>query len=257
MMNIPCVVLLMYMLTEKINRYMLTRKKNQPMCTRLSGCILLMVMQLIEFNSAQNLGRVILIRHGEKMNKAKTGDVHLAKRGQVRADAIARFFTPRFPSDDDMDQLWRVIRLPALSSVVAQSATNRYPSRRKVETAEPIATAAKVRMDLFDHEDIEGITNHVISEARAGRTTLVVWDHTTISDIANTLLDLPMGTVKWPMDRYDVIWDIDISGRSLNQFCQHLLYGDLWCPVNPVQVYPAINGAMNALLQGKSYIPMM
>jgi hypothetical protein len=217
------------------------------------------ILVFILFSSqalSEKSGHVLLIRHGEKMNKAKTGDVHLAKRGQVRADALARFFSPRF-SIDENDELWRVIALPKLSTVIAQAATERYPSRRKIETAEPIAAAAKIKLLEFSHEDIEGITQHLRTEAAAGRTSLVVWDHTTIGDIANRLLNLPDGTVRWPMDRYDVIWDINIEEMSLNQFCQHLLYGDLWCPVNPVQVFPAINGTIKALLQGKYYMPIM
>jgi hypothetical protein len=226
--------------------------------TSLNGLSITFVLLVITNTVlSENTGHIFLIRHGEKVNKAKTGDVHLAKRGQVRADALARFFSPRFTESEDNDELWQVFNIPKLSSVIAQAATDRYPSRRKIETAEPIATAANIPLVEFHHEDIDGITKHLLSEAKSGRSTLVVWDHTTISDIANALLDLPCGTVKWPMDRYDVIWDIVLSEGTLNQYCQHLLYGDLWCPVNPVQVYPAANGAMKALLQGKSYMPIM
>lgn len=199
-------------------------------------------------------GKILLIRHGEKSAKSKTGDVHLNQRGEIRAVALGTLF---FPNYSDSFTMMANMSLPALDSVIAQSATNRYRSRRKIETAEPIAEAGNISLTLFDHEDISGICKHVRDESYQGRTSLVVWDHTTISDIANDLLRLPRGTIRWPMDRYDVIWLIDVQAGTLIQYCQHLLFGDLWCPLNPIQVYPVTNEFLKSLSSSKGVTPIM
>ena len=199
-------------------------------------------------------GNIFLIRHGEKNNKAKSGDVHLNPRGTIRAGALALFFFPLYSTSKPIISN---TEFPAFKSVVAQAATDRYPSRRKIETAQPIATAGNIPLRLFDHEDIDGTSEYLLAESRAGRTTLVVWDHTTISDLANQLLRLPQDTVHWPMDRYDVIWEVDVRGGTLRQYCQQLLFGDLWCPVNPIQVYPVTNSFRRYMNGEKGIAPVM
>jgi broad specificity phosphatase PhoE len=195
--------------------------------------------------------RILLIRHGEKDAKSKYGEVHLNQRGEIRAAALAELF---FPNVSDSFCTETNLTLPLINSVVAQAATGRHPSRRKIETAEPIASAGSVPLELFDHEDIEGLVNHLREEIRSNRTTLVVWDHSTISDLANDLLKIDRGTIRWPMDRYDVIWQIDPVLGTLQQYCQHLLFGDLWCPLNPIQVFPITDAFRDSLRQRYSPI---
>jgi len=200
-------------------------------------------------------GHVLLVRHGEKNNKARSGDVHLSKRGEIRADALARFFFPKFTEDRQIEP-WHNFELPQIESIIAQSASSKYASQRKIETAKPIAEAGGIPLSYYDQDEVDVLCERTTDESRNGRTTLIVWDHTTISDIANNLLRLPPGTVKWPMDRYDVIWDIDLESGTLNQVCQHLLYGDLWCPLNPIQVYPVVNGMQSLLNQARMTAPL-
>ena len=190
--------------------------------------------------------RILLIRHGEKDAKSKYGEIHLNQRGQIRAAALAELF---FSNVSDSFRIETNLTLPRIDTVVAQASTNRHPSRRKIETAEPIAEAGSVPLKLFDHEDISGLCEFLKTEHAANRTTLVVWDHSTISYIANDLLGIDRGTVRWPMDRYDVIWEVDIRELVLQQYCQHLLFGDLWCPLNPIQVFPMTNEFLNSLRQ--------
>ena len=225
------------------------------MIDRLMFIFGLLLSLLSSGASESQTGHILLIRHGEKINKARSGDVHLSKRGEIRADALARFFYPKF-ADGRPTEPWHDFELPRVDSVIAQSATSKYASQRKIETAKPIAEAGGVPLSYYDQEDINGICEHTRKESLNGRTTLVVWDHTTISDVANNLLGLPSGTVKWPMDRYDIIWDLDPHTGTLTQFCQHLLYGDLWCPLNPIQVYPAINGMQSLLNQARQTVPL-
>lgn len=195
--------------------------------------------------------RILLIRHGEKDAKSKYGEVHLNQRGEIRAAALAELF---FPNVTDSFCTETNLTLPLINSVVAQAATGRHPSRRKIETAEPIASAGSVPLELFDHEDIKGLVSHLREELKSNRTTLVVWDHSTISDLANDLLKIDRGTIRWPMDRYDIIWQIDLVQGALQQFCQHLLFGDLWCPLNPIQVFPITDAFRNSLRQRYSPI---
>jgi hypothetical protein len=195
---------------------------------------------------------ILLIRHGEKNAKSRDGEIHLNQRGEIRAAALSELF---FPQADQSYAVETNISFPPLDSVVAQASTPRHPSKRKIETAEPIAKAGSLPLDLFDHQDIGGLCQHLREELDSNRTTLVVWDHSTISDIANDLLGIPRGTVRWPMDRYDVIWEIDLKEGRLLQFCQHLLFGDLWCPINPIQVYPVTSAFLRSLQQ--RYMPMM
>ena len=222
--------------------------------TKTTLFILLMMQCIFGQIETPGNGKVLLIRHGEKSAKSKTGDVHLNQRGEIRAVALGTLF---FPNYSDSFTMMANMSLPDLHSIIAQSATNRYRSRRKIETAEPIAAAGNIPLDLFDHEDITGICNHVKNESSQGRSSLVVWDHTTISDIANDLLKLPRGTIRWPMDRYDVIWLIDLRAGTLVQYCQHLLFGDLWCPLNPIQVYPVTNEFLKSISSTRGFTPIM
>lgn len=208
----------------------------------------------IAAGQGQESGKVLLIRHGEKSSKSKTGDVHLNQRGEIRAVALAQLFFPKF---SDSFVMMANMTLPPVDSIIAQSANSKYHSRRKIETAEPIAAAGGIPLRLYDHEDIQGICDHVRNESSQSRVSLIVWDHTTISDIANDLLEIPRGSVRWPMDRYDVIWEIDIQQKTLTQYCQHLLFGDLWCPLNPIQVYPVTNEFLKSLSGQKGFSPIM
>ena len=208
----------------------------------------LVICYSIVFAQCVTTGQILLIRHGEKNAKAKFGDVHLNNRGYIRANALAELF---FPSNEPNSLVF-----PNIVTVVAQSATDRYPSRRKIETAEPIAAAGKIPLKLFDHEDITGTCEFLLSEANQGRTTLVVWDHSTINDLANQLLQVPRGTVGWPMDRYDVVWLLDAKSSTLQQYCQHLLFGDLWCPVNPIQAFPVTDSFRRYMNGERGYAPV-
>lgn len=199
----------------------------------ISGIV---VLNLILSVSAER-GRVILIRHAEKNGKAKeTGDIHLSHRGEVRAAALARFF---FPNNTAVDNdAWNEFERPVFDSIFAEASTKSSPSFRKIETAEPIAREAKLEIQQYERHDTSNLADRLRSESKDGKTSLVVWDHTTIGYLASNLLGLSEDTIKWPLDRYDVIWEIDLHDKTLTQYCQHLLFGDLWCPVNPVQVYP-------------------
>ena len=216
-------------------------------------CGLFAIDSAAPLKAGQQQATILLIRHGEKDAKSRDGEVHLNQRGEIRAAALAELF---FPERQETTYASEAnISFPQLTSVIAQASTERHPSRRKIETAEPIAEAGSIPLDLFDHEDIDGLNSHLREEVTRNRTTLVVWDHSTISDLANDLLGIPRGTVRWPMDRYDVIWEVKLQERKLLQFCQHLLFGDLWCPVNPIQIYPVTNAFLQSLNQ--RYTPIM
>lgn len=216
---------------------------------------ILIITSLFSVSQSESvpLGRVILIRHGEKDAKGKSGDIHLNERGEIRAKALAEMFFPSHQSDtNDME-----LQFNGIASVVAQAATDRHPSRRKIETAQPIVKAGHITLKLFDHQDIKGTCEYIAAESKVGRTTLVVWDHTTISDLANELLSLPRGTIQWPMNRYDVIWELIPEDMRLRQYCQHLLFGDLWCPINPIQVFPYTDTYRRYMNGEKGFSPVL
>lgn len=206
----------------------------------LKSFLLIIPCYSVEFPSQ----KVLLVRHGEKDAKSKTGDVHLNSLGKMRSHALAQLFFPNSHnrSLNDFD-----IPIPSVNLVIAQNATEMYPSRRKIETAEPISQAGRVALALYDHEDLLGLCSRIRSEVQGGNVPLVVWDHSTVGYVADDLLAVPRGTIRWPMDRYDVIWEIDLQQKRLLQFCQHLLFGDLWCPVNPIQVFPFFEGVESLL----------
>jgi hypothetical protein len=184
--------------------------------------------------------KVLLIRHGEKNAKSKYGDVHLNYVGKVRSEALANLF---FPSSDAFTSSEFDLKLPPVSLVIAQNASDMFPSKRKMETAQPIAKAGNIPLAIYDHNDLDGLHARIISEADSGNVSLVVWDHSTIGYVADDLLEIQRGTVRWPMDRYDVIWEIDLKEKKMLQYCQHLLFGDLWCPVNPIIVFPFLSSS--------------
>ena len=242
-----------FMRTENIFPCSLRMARISPMIHSLFVLIIgLSVLHAAD--SDRGGGKIMLIRHGEKSAKSKTGDVHLNQRGEIRSAALAHLFFPEF---SDSFLVMANMTLPRIDTVIAQSATAKYQSRRKLETAEPIAKLGGIPLIEFDHEAIHDICDHVRKEAIGGKTSLVVWDHSTVSDIANDLLQIPRGTVRWPMDRYDVIWVIDLELGTLVQFCQHLLFGDLWCPLNPIQVHPVTNAFLRSLSNMKGYTPIM
>jgi predicted 3-demethylubiquinone-9 3-methyltransferase (glyoxalase superfamily) len=177
----------------------------------------------------------------------------LNQRGEIRAAALAELF---FPKMSHSYVQAANISLPQIDMVIAQESNDRHKSKRKEETASPIAKAGSLALNVHDQDDIPGLGDRLRNETQFGRNVLIVWDHSSVSQLVGNLLQLEEEVIRWPMDRYDVIWEIDLDALTLQQFCQHLLFGDLWCPVNPIQVYPAINARVPQARQ-QYYYPIM
>ncbi len=202
-------------------------------------------------------GRILLIRHGEKNGKARlNGDLHLNTRGEIRAAALAQMLFSK-TTDNNIKTKTSAFIVPIINVVVAQNATQESPSYRKVETAEFIAKAGNIELEVFNQNDIETLSDHLLNQSTRARTSIVVWDHSTIGHLAAKLLNIPKESIRWPMDRYDVIWEVDMDKRTLIQICQHLLFGDLWCEQNPIQVYPVTEAYRRSMMAESNMLPLM
>lgn len=198
-------------------------------------------------------GKVIIVRHGEKNPESAGKNPHLNQRGEIRAVALAELF---FPKMSHSYAQAANITLPVIDMIFAQEANERHRSMRKEETAAPIAKAASLSLNVHDQDDIPGLGDLVRNETSFGKNVLIVWDHSSVSELVGNLLELEHEKIRWPMDRYDVIWEVDIESKRLDQFCQHLLFGDLWCPMNPIQVYPVIDSRLVPQAR-PNYYPVM
>jgi hypothetical protein len=176
--------------------------------------------------------QVLLIRHAEKTGEKS--DVHLSKKGKERADVLYQLF---LASRD------RANPFPTPDFIFA--ASNKKDSHRPLETVEPLALKLKLSINnAFDSklpsalknddkttkaEGMLGLRDEIFSEPKyIGKTILISWRHSTISELAKTLRATKVPQ-KWEDDVFDRVWQINYDDQGVATFAdrpQRLLPGD-------------------------------
>jgi broad specificity phosphatase PhoE len=181
--------------------------------------------------------KVMLIRHAEKPQGSSgdygvTAEGHrdkesLTVRGWQRAGALAHLFAPAEGRAQEQS-------LARPQFLYASKPKKQNGSRRSMETITPLAEKLAIRINCnfmkFD-------TKELLEEVRVcDGAVLISWQHDYLPEIANGLLgDETTAPQEWPVDRYDVVWVLDLdpaSGRyAFKQVPQLLLMGDWATPI--------------------------
>lgn len=170
--------------------------------------------------------QIMIIRHAEKPIPGKVhgvrargqpDDASLTALGWQRAGALAGFFEkPRTPA----------VRRPDHLFAVRFDISDTDGSRRSKQTLRPLARLLGLAInDRFGKEQ-EGRLAQALE--RLNGVVLIAWSHETIPRLASRLAPgLPV-PIRWPDDRFDLVWVFDRTERRLafSQVAQRLLAGD-------------------------------
>jgi len=164
-------------------------------------------------------------------------DIDLNQKGRIRAAALAALLWPA-PGTSRRDYT-RPLPDCLLSSIpialAAQVPDENKQVRRCLETARYLEAEAKkvagwVKIAPFGALDIRPLADWIWSRSehtmgQATSISVTVWDHASMDAVVNAVLNTS-GAPKWPGDRYDVLWLLDLSKGELWQYPHELLYGD-------------------------------
>jgi hypothetical protein len=160
--------------------------------------------------------QIIIIRHAEK----PTSGSDLSPRGEERAAALV----PYFLKADELSKFGTPV------AIYAQKPSNATPSRRAIETVQPLADALHLKVNESYHRDeFQKMMDEILrSPEYEGRTVLICWEHKVIPAIAAEL-GAEGAPSKWPDDEFDRTWVLTFGDSKAPQFKnlpQRLMYGD-------------------------------
>ena len=167
--------------------------------------------------AARYPGCVLIIRHAEKTGEK--GDAHLSKQGKERAEVLDQIFTASaqrpnpFPKPD-----------------VIFAAKSHKDSFRPLDTVAPLAKKLKLTInETFDSklpkdgmekpkEGIAELRDELLSGSKyAGKTVLISWRHSSISELARAL-KADKVPEKWEDGVFDRVWRIDYDNEGKATF---------------------------------------
>jgi hypothetical protein len=191
---------------------------------------------------------IMLIRHAEKPLHP-SGSPHgvtpeggldshsLTVTGWIRAGALIGLFAP-MRADPPAG-----LRRP---DTIYGSAFGGGRSKRSVQTVTPLA--ARLGLEVIKRY-AAGDEAHLAKEIRTRPgATMVAWHHEAIHEFVGHLGEVnPTPPVRWPHDRFDVVWTFARDGNSWRfaQIPQMLLPGDLPYPIPGVDTFTS-NGSVLA-----------
>jgi hypothetical protein len=152
-----------------------------------------------------------LTRHAEKPNFKSS---ELSSGGFKRAHCLRELF------------LLQKQGLKTPQRIIAQPVGNVKKSKRPIQTAQPLAKALKISIELdCGPEDYECLQEIIIKDEK---TTLLIWEHKRLQKIAALFIDKRL---KYPKDRFDLIWVIDTNKGILLEIiqedCKFLMEGSI------------------------------
>jgi hypothetical protein len=173
--------------------------------------------------------KIMIIRHAEKPNGEPgimpSGAVNpeaLTATGWKRANALVGLFDPADASP--RPPLAKPTRLFASGS----------ESLRPVQTITPLA-AALGNLPINTTYRKNQLDKLVAAAKNSEGATLIAWQHEDIPAIAALILGSPSGVpLKWPSDRFDLVWVFDRQDDgtwSFTQVPQLVLPGDSSAPI--------------------------
>lgn len=131
---------------------------------------------------------ILIVRHAEETN-----GVHLNRQGKRRAQLLPTLFPARFKNPTAL--------------FAARSNNN---TERCVETLEPLAAAAHLRIDqTFTEAKYADLAKSVLANQAAEAHVLICWRRETIAQLASAFGVANPPT--WPSKQYDHIWRITFS----------------------------------------------
>jgi hypothetical protein len=175
---------------------------------------------------AETCNRLMVIRHGEKPDKANGVEGvsaagvpdkdELAVRGWQRAGALVRFFHPLDPGC-----LAEGLAVPR--AIFATRPTAEEPSKRSLHTVKALAEdlGLQIGKDFGVHQEKELLA----AALQAAPEVLICWHH---ERIARILAPLGIDSGVWPDEVFDrvLVADRRDGGWTLAVVHQHLLPGD-------------------------------
>ena len=168
--------------------------------------------------------KIMIIRHAEKAMDDGTQGVNpqgalaplsLIVRGWQRTGALTRFFA--VPSNAG---------ILAPNIIYAAGTGPDSPSRRSIETAEPIVAKLGCRLvTTFLKNECDAVAADAM---RQSGTVLIVWEHKMLPALTRAFPQAPTVPSHWPPHRFDVVWILDHenNGWLFTQLPQCLLAGD-------------------------------
>jgi hypothetical protein len=158
---------------------------------------------------------ILIIRHAEKTDDKD--DIHLAKRGQERAEILDQLFVASRERPDPF---------PTPDFIFA--ASEHKDSQRPVETVTPLAK--KLKLTINDHYDnklppkdakekpkkegMAELREELFSKSKyAGKTILISWRHSTLPELAKTLKAEKVPE-KWDDNVFDRVWQINYDDEG-------------------------------------------
>ena len=167
--------------------------------------------------------KIMIIRHGEKPGVPIAADgidsdgnddsKSLTAAGWQRAHALVDLFHP--PGGTAVRP-----GLAVPDHLFAAANTSGDRSKRPIETITPLAESfdpVKTIDEAIDATDISSIAKAAKS---AGGVALVSWKHENILDIAQSLAPDAALPKKWPGNRFDVVWVLDLNAAGDYVFSQ-------------------------------------
>jgi len=146
--------------------------------------------------------QIILIRHAEK--PADPEDPHLSPAGVKRAERLVSFITT--------DPAVTRFGLPA--AVFATKTTKHDNGQRTQETVAPLARALKLTVQTpYLGKDYAALAKLVLTDAYAGKTVLICWNHEEIPALAAALGVTPQPP-KWKASVFDRVYVISYPGGT-------------------------------------------
>jgi hypothetical protein len=185
--------------------------------------------------------KVIFIRHAEKLEwaqgfqpseeiKANYIDNHLlSPKGYERAHALIGYFQHR-------QEMLEIYKENPLTTCIAQDVdteTNWGKSERPKDTILPLilsepkhpSIASKLEFQLYTKAKVDQLVDSLKTVSNESKTVIICWSHQQIPEIVQKLgVECPK---KWDKKRFDICWVVDMTTKTLKQFPQLLLYGDL------------------------------
>ncbi|MFD2443909.1 hypothetical protein ACFSO7_07910 [Bacillus sp. CGMCC 1.16607] len=159
---------------------------------------------------------MVIFRHAEK--PAYVHEDGLTERGKERAELLANLLINNYPS---------------MQAIYAAGSGPGDLSERKIQTVIPLIIKVLLYVNqgialntVYMKYEVKEVVKEIMNNpAFQSHTILICWSHSHIPMLAEAFgaKNVPS---KWPTNRYDLIWDIDMYNHRLNQIPQLLLPGD-------------------------------
>jgi len=160
------------------------------------ACLLMCLMSVLTLNAQSKL-KIVIIRHGEKLDKYENLDC----RGLNRSLKL-------------VDVLYKKIGIPDQIYIPSVGNGNKTTHARMFQTISPFASAHNLSINSkYSGTNFDGILKDL--DKKQG-TVLFVWDHENIAALANALG--VKGKLNWSDADFDSIWII--TGKKKNRVLQ-------------------------------------